>query len=150
VKSRITQRALALTALFCGCNGEGDSYVFLSDLCATYAEDVCSARTHCCDGGAKSCEAEVTAECASVRGYLVAQDGLVYNASYATDVRERMVGRVSACEGPIPVSAFFTGTAQLGDACTDDRGCASGHCEIAAEASDGTCAEAAQLLCPAP
>jgi hypothetical protein len=144
-----TLRALAFCGALVACSNEGDSYVFLADLCSSYAEDVCSARTRCCDAE-DGCIRDVTDACEAARDELVLRKELSYNASRASAARTRSVDRLVSCDAPLPVSAFFDGTLSLDAECTDDLACASGRCQIDADADTGLCVASDESLCVAP
>jgi hypothetical protein len=144
-----TLRALALCGALVACSKEGDSYVFLADLCSTYAEDVCSARARCCEAE-KNCARDVTAACEAARAELVLREELGYNASRASAARVQSVDRLVSCDAPLAVSAFFDGTLPLEADCSDDLACASGRCQIDADADTGLCVATDESLCAAP
>jgi hypothetical protein len=144
-----TLRALALFGALVACNKEGDSYVFLTDLCSTYAEDVCSARARCCEADQR-CVRDVTDACEGARDELVLREELSYNASHASTARARSLDGLVSCGAPLPVSAFFDGTLPLEAECSDDLACASGRCQIDADEDTGLCVETDESLCVAP
>jgi hypothetical protein len=150
-----TQILLFISFGLSGCNGgDGGDYVFLPDLCPTYAEDVCGARAHFCDEGLDTdqCTRAVVAECTGIVDALAQTSGLFYDAGDAGDLRGKLLAQLGRGEDPFRIHRFFSGALPAGEVCSDDLACSSGLCELASEDdTEGVCAADANIaLCEDP
>lgn len=143
------RRALCLLASMAlwGCKDE-PPFVPFDALCTALAEDVCQARTACCQGyDAADCATTETAICTTMLVAYEAENGLVYDARGASNELDASREELAAC-GPAPsLAAFFTGGLGVGAACERDAQCATGACTGAPR----VCTAAVPApLCPAP
>jgi hypothetical protein len=147
-----TQSLLFISLGLLGCNGgDGGDYVFLPDLCPTYAEDICRARGHFCGEGlaADQCVRAVGAECSGIVDALTDTSGLYYDAGDAGDLRTELLAQLGRGEDPFRIHRFFSGALPAGEACSEDLACSSGLCELPSpDDTEGLCAETASIpLC---
>lgn len=146
---RLSQRLVGASFLAAlglpGCSADTAPFVPLNKLCERYAQEVCAARSVCCDDGASGCEEATQASCESVRADVAQHASRSYDSTKAARRLDALRDELSDCAPPYAPESFFSGGAARGASCETDLECESGACV------DGACEDERELspLCPA-